>query len=371
MTVNPIGLSPPTPEDPDSPSPPPTSDSKLPEEKSPQKLIEAVRDAAQRIALPDTSPLPTTPPEDPNSRSWLSAIAYQALQEDCAQSFIEEVRDAAGLLDPFDSQELDDNRRVPRHKVARIVRELAPEYDWPDDFGLPTYAFRPELLKSDIQAFLSAQAEDLTPEDELFAATVSEALYLFWVHAGFQRLFADIFINAFTEYAISGDLAPIIALPSWFIGNVFQVPFLEMRLVISVSTPLSDMKDQLRLLKSEFRSAYTTGQRRRQPESPERDAWIISQYQHIKSTLPEHQEYDRRMAKTLDLEDQDIHEATALDELLNRFGESDWGHELTRYDLATPQDRRKAKNFLKQILHRQRIYLRNTLDPLPPSSSDA
>ncbi len=348
----------------------PASDSDTPEKQPAQKFIEAFRDAADQIAPPDISPLPIAPPEDPNYRAWLSAIMAEALQEDCAQSFIEEVRDETGLLDPLDSRELDDNRRVPHHKVARIVRALASEYDWPDHFVLVKYAFRPELLKSDIQAPPS-EAEDLTPEDQLFAATMSEALYLLWVRAGFQQLFADIFTNAFTEYAISGELSPIIALPSWFIGNVFQIPFMETRLVISVATPLSNIKDQIRLLRSEFRNAYTTGHRGRQPENPERDAWIVSQYQHIKSTLPEHQEYDRRMAEILELEDQDIHEATALDELLNRFGESDWGHELTRYDLSTPQDRRKAKNFLKQILHRQRIYLRNTLHPLPPSFSDA
>ena len=367
MTVNPIGLSPPPPEDPDSPGPPPTSDSKPPEEKSPQKFIEAFRDAAQHIAPPNTSPLPTTPPEDPNYRAWLSAIMAEALQEDCAQSFIEEVRDEAGLLDPLDSRELDDNRRIPHHKVARIVRALAPDYDWPDHFFLVKYAFRPELLKSDIQAPPS-EAEDLTPEDQLLDATMSEALYLLWLRAGFQQLFADIFTNAFTEYAISGDLAPIIALPSWFIGNVFQIPFMETRLVVSVSTPLSDIKDQVRLLKSEFKSAYTTGHRRRHPKNPERDAWIISQYQHITSTLPQQHEHDRSMAETLE---QDIQEATVLGELLIRFAESPWAHEVTRYDFSTPQGRRQANNFLKQILHRQRNYLRNTLDPLPPSSSDA
>ena len=44
------------------------------------ELVEAVRDAAQEIAPPHTSPLSTTPPEDPNSRAWLSTIASQALQ---------------------------------------------------------------------------------------------------------------------------------------------------------------------------------------------------------------------------------------------------------------------------------------------------
>ncbi len=371
MTPDPTGLSSRSPEDPDPHGQQPASDSDTPDKHPAQKFIEVFRDAADHITPPETSPLPTTPPEDPNYRAWLSDIMAEALQEDCAQSFIEEVRDEAGLLDPLDSQELDDNRRVPHHKVARIVRALAPEHDWPDHFFLVKYAFRPELIKSDLQALPPPEGEDPTPEDELFDSTFSEALYLFWVRAGFERLFADIFTNAFTEYAISGELSSIIALPSWFIGNVFQLPFMETRLVISVSTPLSDIKDQVRALKSEFRSAYTTGQRRRQPKNPERDAWIISQYEHIKSTLPEHQEYDRRMAGILDLEDEDIREATALDELLSRFGESEWGHELVHYDLSRPEDRRKAKNFLKQITHRQRKYLRSTLDPLPPSSSDA
>jgi len=349
----------------------PASDSVTPEKHPAQKFVEPFRDAADNITPPKTSPLPTAPPEDPNSRAWLSAIAYQALQEDCAQSFIQEVRDQAGLLNPLDSRELDDNRRVPRHKVARIVRELAPEYDWPDDFDIVNYGFRTELLKSDLEAHLAPECEELTPEDELFAASMSEAIYLFWVRGGFERLFADIFTNVFTEYAISGNIAPITALPSWFSGCVFQIPFMETSFVICISTPFSNIKDQIRLLRSGFKKAYTTGQRRRQPNNPQRDAWIITQYQHIKSILPGHQEYDRRMAEILDIEDDDIREATALDELLSRFGESEWGHELAGYDLSRPQDRRKAKNFLKQIVYRQRKHLRDILDPSHPSSSDA
>jgi len=349
----------------------PASDSDTPEKQPAQKLIEAFRDAADHIVPPDTSPLPTTPPQDPNYRAWLSAIMREALQENCAQSFIEKVRDEAGLLDPLDSEELDDNRHVPRHKVACIVRALAPEHDWPDHFFLVKYAFRPELLKSDLQAPPS-EAEDLTPEEELFDATLSEALYLLWVRGGFQQLFADIFTNAFTEYAISGDLAPIVALPSWFIGNVFEVPFLETRLVISVSTPLSNLNDQIGLLRSEFRKAYTTGQRRRQPKNPERDTWIITQYERIRSTLPERQEHDQFMNELLDQDDQqDIEEETIFGQLLSRFRSSPWADDLTRYNLSTPEGRRKAKNFLKQIVYRERKYLRDIFDPLPPSSSDA
>ncbi len=350
MNTNTSSTTPPEDPDPQGQLQAPVSDTS---EKPPaQKLIEAFRDAAHPITPPDTSPLPTTPPEDPNSRSWLSSIAHEALQSDCAQSFIEEVRDKAGLLDPLDSRELDDNRRVPRHKVARIVRELAPEYDWPDDFDIVNYGFRTELLKSDLEAHLAPQCEELTPEDELFAASMSEAIYLFWVRGGFERLFADIFTNVFTEYAISGNIAPITALPSWFSGCVFQIPFMETSFVISISTPFSNIKEQVRLLKSQCRSAYAVGQRRRQRKYPERDRWVYRQYQQIK-------------------ESEDIPDANARNELLSRFGESEWGQELARYGISKPEGKRKAINFLNQIIYRERKYLRDTLDLLPPSSSNA
>lgn len=298
-------------------------------------------------------------------------MASEMLRVPCAQDFVDQVRDEAGLTDPLDKAELAANRRISRRKVDRIVEKLAPQADWNDDLSLLNYVFTPELIRKDLQAFLSEGTPDPTSEDELFATTLAEAAYLLFVNGGFQRLFFEIARNIFTEFAITGNLAPTPALPAWFTGNTFSIPFLGAELVISISTPFSDRKKQLADLKDALRQAYVPGQRDRPPKDPQRDRWVMDQYIRLRESVAEQQDHERLMADILDLEEDDILKDPLLDQLLALCLESPYADQLSQYNLTTKSGKRTAKVFLSQVIFRQRALVRQAFDllSLPPDPS--
>ncbi len=296
---------------------------------------------------------------------WLCAIAMELMREPCAAQFIETVRQELDLVDPLDERELRDNRSVPRSRVERTVRGLAEAHDWTDILRFLKYVYRPELIESDLVAALRDDEEDRTPEDELICAAIARGLHRAFIASGFHQLAVELFTNLFTEYALNGTLRTPPPLPSWFLGSVFELPFFEDHLVIAVCTRFSDLDAQIKALRSEFRRVFATGQRATAPRNPARDAWVIDTYQEIRETLPDQQEHDKAMAELLGHDESELLEATVLDELLSRFAQSEWKSELHRYDLTSPQGKRQAKNFLKQIVHRQKVTMRTTLEAMP------
>lgn len=310
--------------------------------------------------------LPLSPANhDPTSQAWLSAIASQMLQAPDAKDLIDAVRDEAGLVDPLNTHELSDNHKVPRHKVRRITERYLCQAEWTGDLELLNYVFRLDLLRPSLTTFFLPKGTDPTPEEHARAELNTAAFYRIVLASGLQRLFADIFLDLFTDYAISGSLRPVSPLPPWFVGSVFEIPFLGDSLLVSVTTRLTDLREQLSLLRSEHRRLFITGRRDRARKSPVRDLWVLDQYLQIKDVLPEQLEHDKQMAALLGHDEEELIEATVLDELLRRFAESEWKHELDRYDLERPVGIRQAKNFLKQIVHRQRQACRTILQAMP------
>jgi hypothetical protein len=314
-------------------------------------------------------PNPAMPVDTPGQNiHWLSAMAGEMMREPCAIDLIEAVRDELDLVDPLDEKELDQNRAVPRSTVSRTVQAFAESHEWTDLLTFLKYVYCPELIETDFAAWMREGDDDLTFEKEIATTIMSKALRGAFIESGFHRLGVEIFTNVITEIVLNGRLRTPPPLPSWFAGSVFQFPFFGDNLVIAVCSRFSDPKVQAKNLQTEFHRAFVIGQRDTHPQNPARDLWIIDRYQEIKDALPEQHEHDKRMAEILDHDEDELIEATVLDELLRVFGESEWKDELNRYDLTTTKGRREAKNFLKQIVHRQRKQLRTMLDAMPYST---
>jgi hypothetical protein len=306
------------------------------------------------------------PPDTPGTNThWLSAIVTEMMRDSCAVDFIEMVRDELDMVAPLDERELDQNRAVPRKRVARAVQALAETYEWTGALSFLNYIYRPELIESESAVLMRSQSDELTPQREAWITAMSMGLHRAILHSGLHQVGVDIFSTLLTEYAISGELRTPPPLPSWFAGSVFAVPVLEDQLVVALCTRISHSKEIAKELQAECRRVFQTGQGGRGPKNPQRDLWIVDQYQKIRDELPDQREYDKQMAALLGHDEAELVEATVLDELLRRFTESEWKGELTRYDLTDPKGIRKAKNFLKQIVHRQRVSMKATLESMP------
>lgn len=314
-----------------------------------------------------TIPQPNLPLDAPGKNAhWLSGIAAEMMVEPCAIEFIDTLRDELGLEAPVDERELNQNRAVPRTRVARAVQRLAETYDWEGDLSFLNYVYRPELIESIFAAWMRESDDDLSPEDDAWIDAISKALHWAFLASGFHQLGIEIFSNLLTECAINGELRTPPPLPSWFTGSVIEVPFFGDHIVVALCTRFSDHREMAKQLVSECRRVFQTGHGGKGQINPKRDLWVIDQYQKIKDQLPEQQEHDKYMAALLDHDEEELLEATVINELLRRFAQSEWKGELTRYALTNSKGKRDAKNFLKQIVHRQRVTMRATLELMSP-----
>ncbi len=254
------------------------------------------------------------------NRYSLQALAHAIIQEPTAQRVIEQVRDEFDLLAPIDRADREENLAHDRDPIRARVAVLLSEAKWPRDdiTDLLNYVFRPEQIRADVFDFLCAGDH---PEKE--------------------------------------DLV------------TFHLPFLfEDTVVIAIASRFADIGVLATDFKHQFMDAFPPQGRQFHPRNPERDLWIVARHIEIRDTLPDQQAEIARMAQILDTDEGDLTERTALDDLLCQFQETQWAHELARYDLDTNDGRRAAKNFLKQILHRNRTRFRAILDEVdhPPDA---
>jgi hypothetical protein len=298
------------------------------------------------------------------NRYSLQALAHAVIQEETAKRVIEQVRDEFDLLDPIDSADREENLAEDREPIRERLAVLLSEAQWPqyDTICLLNYVFRPEQIRADVFDFLCA-GDHPEKEDLVAFHQLGKALHALLAGMQLDTLIGELLIDLLTEHAIEGHMTPPKDMPSWFTGGTFSLPFLfEDTVVITIASRFADIGVLAADFKHQFMDTFHREGRQSYPRNPERDLWIVAQHIEICDTLPDQQAEIARMAQILDTDEGDVTERTALDELLRQFQETQWAHELDHYDLDTNDGRRAAKNFLKQILHRNRTRFRAILD---------
>ncbi len=317
----------------------------------------------------DISDFSTDPCPDAKNARWRQDMAAFLLRDELAQHLIDLLRDEFDLTDPLTREELQANHAPQRSEVRARIVEIATETVWTGWLTFLNYILRPDEFAEDFLPADEDTGEAITPEQTQAIGVAIRAIPKAFVEQGFQALFADLFIDLFTDYAIHGDLVPPRPLPEYFSYTVFDLPLAEDTFLIAAVTRSADIDHACKLLKDKYRELYVPGERDRSPANPTRDAWVLREYHTIKEGLADKQASIEYMADILDVEDEDAMERTALDELLALFAETEWHADLSGHDLTSKAGRRAAKNFLKQIVHRERRRaqaLEGTLRPRPP-----
>ena len=83
----------------------------------------------------------------------------------------------------------------------------------------------------------------------------------------------------FTDYAIEGDLRPPRALPPWFVGSVFPLPFLGGdRVILALLSRFSDPDEISERLRAEYEAVFPESHRPKRSRNTQRDTWLTAQY---------------------------------------------------------------------------------------------
>lgn len=257
-----------------------------------------------------------------------------------SQRLTEDAREHFGIADPVTRRDAAWNRKhAPRPELCEYLdaklAHLAEHCSDEDMLALLQIAFHPDMLL----ALPDPPPEEAIPLPPQMDAMLAHAFR----NSGFPDAYRQLFVNLFADRVTDGDLIPFRPFTTAMGHAVFEFPTGDDVMVCLVATRATDVKFALKEFRQRWRNRFVIGNRDRQPHDPERDFWMVWQYFTIR-------------------DDDSFTDQTLYDELLNRFLESPYAADLSRYDLDSADGQRKAKGWLRQIVYRQAADFRKIIE---------
>jgi hypothetical protein len=281
---------------------------------------------------------------------WPLLLMLMVRDEDIMRAIVRRIRREFRLVAPTDQERVAINHKRPRDKILLRVEELCSTVDWKDDLDFLQPTFHPES-PHDPPAYEQALAE-LLDQMPPFRRLFFEMLFTSAPDVVNEKLFAALryrVINWLADYAIEGDFIRFPPLPIDFDPEPHTMPFAEDKYIVVYVSRYSNPHLLAQKLIARYEEEFVP--RRKQAAAyADRHVWIIGEHRDVEKTKPE-----------------DAPRGYVYDTLFKRFQASQWAHQLSRYNLNTPEGMEDAKGFLRDAVRQARDYLSKCV---PPDSPD-
>jgi hypothetical protein len=280
----------------------------------------------------------------PSKKNKWPVLFFQLLRsEDCIDGLLGRLRHEFHMAAPLDRTCLALNRRQPRDQILQRAEQMCLETEWEGDLLWLNEVFHPELATAPDPEDEPLQ-EDLTDfEREIYTAW--DAVFDKIVRERYAAPIRYQFVNWLTDYAIEGDFLQPKPMPLLFDDEPFTVPFFEDQILVALISRLSDFEAVVEKLRARHRELFIPRTRHRHPDNIERGVWTLTEYNRIRD------DPDRPKDRTI------------YRELVLSFQASQWGHQLSKYDLDTFDGHQHANQFLRTIVSRARKHAASLLPP--------